>query len=1577
LLWTLKAKQLLGVLPVNKTDAISRFLSQHTISDLANLYSANMEVQVNVAQDSGSRIEGDYKGRQWHGWTDGIQTWKSFRIPYKAKSEPEYIDRPISFDLVEHAEGIGLTGWDWVNRYSKWVGFDFDALVGHAEAHAKKLTEEELENIKKVITNVPWVTLRKSTSGKGLHLYVFIDNFPTKNHTEHAAVARAILSKLSQEVGFDFNSKVDTCITKDTWTFTANGPRQVKDLIGKPTNLIVNGQSYKTEGFFRTSFKEVYELETIEGYKLKATGDHKILTSYSFGREDKRSGINIPCIMDQELLKLIPGDTIFLNNHQNISWSGEGSYNEGYILGWLYGDGYFSSKNTFHGLCFFPDDYCMIDYVTSLLPDYKINYSEKEQSYKIYSSLLEILRIKFGCDTAKEINEHIEIASSDFLRGFVSAFFDTDGDARESSTTIRLSQSNLERLEAVQRILLRFGIKSSISKDREACTMQILGRTVTTQDKHVLTIGRENVATFVKRIGFNNPRKKEIVEKRILTITEGVKSKLASESFLVRVKSITKIGFETVYCCTVPGLHHIDANGFFTHQCGGNMWFWHRKMKGTDGLTLLKEGTKIDSVPANWQEHLRVITGRKTRTLPKFIETQDNETQDLFTQLTSQRIRIQLDQDHKKLIYWMEENYPNSSWWDADHHMYVTHTFLISEAHRELAMKGVFKTVSQGREKGSDHNCFGGDTLVLTKQGPKKIRELAEIGRVDLLVKTPNGFKWINSEVKSFGTQITYPILFGDGSKYRTTYNHFWIDRKGNRFPTWLINSRKTELAIANQDLPEIDWEGYAHGFVFGDGWEKNTRGKESCEVALFKFDNDLTKLLCKYGQLGSQYYEGHGYINVIRQLPKYWKLLPNNKSKEYILGFILGLTCADGFVNTQIQIFQSDYNVIKWLQENAIYCGLKPYQIRYINRTSGYDNAKDAWALTISTYNVKAEMFLRRDFQLNFKQRKAHQCMTVLNIDWEQGQEEEVFCAVVPLYHNFTLANLVVTGNCFLHPIKKGAWAVRRYSPGVKESVTWEQDGSGWTKCYLNREADLDCAAKAFEGLEDPKGGFEFKTFEQAKQAALLLGVDLNVPNNYLMRKTKLKRHKSSRLCVEFQRETSDPGVNGWVAGTKIWSKLFDVKLFNGSAEPEFLYNDDGIRHIVSEGGDNRGWMIRVENDWHAEPLEHVKAILISGGFKPAEVPLILGHNVAQCWRMVNKPFEEEFLPNRQWNKNAARFRYKPTVEIDNLNYEPWLKVLNHCGESLNEAIKNNVWCQENAIITGGDYLKCWIASLFKYPTEPLPYLFLYGPQGSGKSIFHEALELLFVAGFGYMRADFALISPAGFNGELENSVLCVVEETDLRKNNVAYNRIKDWVTSRQIPIHRKQQQPYLVPNTTHWIQTANSHLYCPVFSGDTRITMIYVDDLKTEERIPKTELITKLEACASDFLAEILNLEVPKSNDRLRIPVLQTEDKAAAERGNQSMLEMFCEEKIYFYEGKRILFSEFYEKFIEWLDPNQIPEWSKVRVSKEMPLKIISGRCRSNNQKYIGNVSWQVKGESDPTLPKLVIRNGHLECA
>jgi hypothetical protein len=151
---------------LRRSQAIKNFLGKNTHADLASLYNAGMEVQVNMAQDGGQRVEvGDRK----FAFTDGITTWNSFRMPSKAMSDPVENDGFVKYDFDAHVEGIGLTGWDWKERVSRWVTFDFDAMLGHSDAHTKKLSEHEMMEVQNVLTSLPYVTLRKSTSGRGLH----------------------------------------------------------------------------------------------------------------------------------------------------------------------------------------------------------------------------------------------------------------------------------------------------------------------------------------------------------------------------------------------------------------------------------------------------------------------------------------------------------------------------------------------------------------------------------------------------------------------------------------------------------------------------------------------------------------------------------------------------------------------------------------------------------------------------------------------------------------------------------------------------------------------------------------------------------------------------------------------------------------------------------------------------------------------------------------------------------------------------------------------------------------------------------------------------------------------------------------------------------------------------------------------------------------------------------------------------------------------------------------------------------------------------------------------------------------
>ena len=875
---------------VTKTEAIKNFLSHTIHKDLAALYNYSMEVQVNVAQDDGERIAGEYKGKQWFGYSDGVNTWKSFRIPYNAHTKPEYADKPLMFDLVKHAEGIGMTGWDWVDKVSRWVAFDFDAIAGHSEHHTKKLSDRELKDLQETIQEIEWCTIRKSTSGSGLHIYVFLETpEPTDTHTEHAALARAILGHLSALTGKDLSVKIDAC--------------------------------------------------------------------------------------------------------------------------------------------------------------------------------------------------------------------------------------------------------------------------------------------------------------------------------------------------------------------GQNMWVWHRKMLGTDGLTLIKEGTKLKKVPTNWRDHIEVIRGVRAKTIPKFIKDENNSTlEETFLELSGQRSTIVLDDDHKRLIDYLSNRNDYYFAFDSDNNMLISHTYALKLAHNDLNLRGVYETLSEGKDS----------------------------------------------------------------------------------------------------------------------------------------------------------------------------------------------------------------------------------------------------------------------------------------------------------------------TQNCFAYPLRNGGWVVRRYSQGIEEHPTWDQDRKGWTRCYLNREPDLKTVAAQFGGTEHPQGGFVFTNAKDATKAAQALGSGVKIPDEFSHRPIKLKLNKDDRLCFEFDSLDQDPQIDmsGWIKERRKWKRVADVKT-PPKHEVEVANYDDIVRHIVDQDGNDCGWVIKPETGWCNEPISHVSLFLSSFNLDPKDIKDIQGSSIARAWTIVNEPFKPEYPGNRKWNRFAPQLAYPPTEFSDNLKYPTWLKILQHCGEGLDQYIKDHSWCKANGISTGADYLKCWIASVFQNPSEPLPYLFLYSKeQNTGKSILHEALKLLVTRGV--VRAEHALADTT-FNGELEGAIICVIEEKNLndKKNKAAYDKIKDWVTSRHISIRKLYETPYSVVNTTHWLQCSNDQNAVPVFPGDSRIVVLHVNPLKPDEEIPKRDLIRQLGKEAPDFLSALLNLELPDSKERLALPVIATAEKEDAERTNMSPLDVFIKDHCYFAPGSCMLFADFYDAFYTYLDDDQKAYWTKIRVGKELDRhRYPKGKTTTPNM-MVGNIS------------------------
>jgi len=184
--------------------------AKHNAPELLDRYTPDMEVQINVAVDGGVPVEG-----KRNTWTDPVDSlsepWFHVRNPKNAKDQPERRDWPLKFSLAEHAEGIGCTGWDFGSLCSRWFGYDFDSIIGHAPATG--VSDEDLEAVQKAAWDIPWLEIRKSTGGSGLHVYALCceEGIPAANHTEHSALGRAILEKMAVLAGFSFSKQLDVC----------------------------------------------------------------------------------------------------------------------------------------------------------------------------------------------------------------------------------------------------------------------------------------------------------------------------------------------------------------------------------------------------------------------------------------------------------------------------------------------------------------------------------------------------------------------------------------------------------------------------------------------------------------------------------------------------------------------------------------------------------------------------------------------------------------------------------------------------------------------------------------------------------------------------------------------------------------------------------------------------------------------------------------------------------------------------------------------------------------------------------------------------------------------------------------------------------------------------------------------------------------------------------------------------------------------------------------------------------------------------------------------------------------------
>jgi len=189
-------------------------------------------------------------------------------------------------------------------------------------------------------------------------------------------------------------------------------------------------------------------------------------------------------------------------------------------------------------------------------------------------------------------------------------------------------------------------------------------------------------------------------------------------------------------------------------------------------------------------------------------------------------------------------------------------------------------------------------------------------------------------------------------------------------------------------------------------------------------------------------------------------------------------------------------------------------------------------------------------------------------------------------------------------------------------------------------------------------------------------------------------------------------------------------------------------------------------------------------------------------------------------------------------------------------------------------------------------------------------------------------------------------------------------------LSIHEKKYTPIMLENCTHWAQCANDRDACPVNFGDTRITFCYVGPVV--EMIPRRELQARLLKEAPDFITAIMNVEVPRPDDRLGLKVLDTEDKIAASENMESDVARFLRTEVNEAPGYVIPVTTLFLRYKSAYPDSK--ESQRAFSSKIPTTKYLKGRV--SNVKLVnirdtwcyGNVSFDFDNEAR----KMLIRQG-----
>ena len=383
-----------------------------------------------------------------------------------------------------------------------------------------------------------------------------------------------------------------------------------------------------------------------------------------------------------------------------------------------------------------------------------------------------------------------------------------------------------------------------------------------------------------------------------------------------------------------------------------------------------------------------------------------------------------------------------------------------------------------GGDYATRQDCFTGDTMIETVDGPRAIRDLAD--RETMMLSTTEDPRsgevrsaWVKAPTRSYGWAPTYAVTVrrrGVRATFRTTASHRWpIQSAGGtvRFVTSADlasalrqGDRVPAMRYPAMEQTGLDAEAVARGIVWGDGSTYNTHDGRTpqCQVRLYGPKIALRPHLEPFTRYWRDCHAPSGIAAM--GLPGDFKQLPHPDSDIAIIaGFFAGWFATDGHATDGIapSLSSSDPSAVSWLRAVAPRLGITitSVAVQPAGR-SGYGSTKPNH--TVVMRSIDERLLLRDDQRGAGNDTRRWFGWTVESVK-PTGIVEEVFCPTVEGRHVVALStpSVPVLSGQSMHFEFLGTPADAKRlteqlkgSPGATIKTTWRRGDKGADVAYL-----------------------------------------------------------------------------------------------------------------------------------------------------------------------------------------------------------------------------------------------------------------------------------------------------------------------------------------------------------------------------------------------------------------------------------------------------------------------------------------------------------------------------------------------